>query len=254
MNRTVRALVLGMIAVLATVGVAAATAPSGATPTTLGRERRLAAGDKVNTENLKLQIRTDVDVVTQTITILPNGHFGWHSHPGPVIVTVTAGALTFYDGDDGACTPVVYAAGSSFIDEGGGHVHFARNEEPVKTWASTRPISCRSAPRCASICPTRGCAPSGQRPALVGRPSRDRLALERARRFPLSACARAPARNRPLPGGVWAPRGTGDAHCRPDSIGRHGTMSSLGTTIAPFVRRSSWPLAPCCSACWPVRC
>jgi quercetin dioxygenase-like cupin family protein len=130
MNRTVRAIVLGMIAVLATVGVAAATTPSGATPTTLGRGT-LAAGAKINTENLKLQVRTDVDVVTQSITIVPNGHFGWHSHPGPVIVTVTAGALTFYDGDDATCSPVVFAAGSSFIDEGGGHVHFARNEGPT---------------------------------------------------------------------------------------------------------------------------
>ena len=59
MNRTVRALVLGMIAVLATVGVAAATTPSLASPTTLGRGT-LAAGAKINTENLKLQVRTNL--------------------------------------------------------------------------------------------------------------------------------------------------------------------------------------------------
>ena len=73
-----------MIAVLATVGIAAATSPSGATPTTLGRGT-LAAGDKINTDNLKLQVsRSDSISMSspRSITIVPNGHFGWHSHPG----------------------------------------------------------------------------------------------------------------------------------------------------------------------------
>ena len=127
MNRSAaRAIALGILAVLAIGGVALATPPAGATPTTLVRGT-LEAGDKINTHLLKLSIRQDVDVVTQTITFAPNGHFGWHSHPGPVFVTITAGALTFYDSDEN-CTSTVYSAGDSFIDEGGGHVHFARNE------------------------------------------------------------------------------------------------------------------------------
>jgi mannose-6-phosphate isomerase-like protein (cupin superfamily) len=88
----------------------------------------LPAGDRINTDDLKLKIRDDIDVVTQTITITPGGHTGWHSHPGPVFVTITAGAMTFYDGDDPACSPVVFGPGDTFIDEGGGHVHIARNE------------------------------------------------------------------------------------------------------------------------------
>ena len=127
MNRpAARAVVLGFVAVLSIGGIVLATPPSGATPTTLGRGT-LEAGDKINTPFLKLSIRQDVDVVTQTITIAPNGNFGWHSHPGPVFVTITAGALTFYD-SDGSCTAMVYSAGDSFIDEGHGHVHFAKNE------------------------------------------------------------------------------------------------------------------------------
>jgi quercetin dioxygenase-like cupin family protein len=73
-------------------------------------------------------VRADLDVVTQKITIAPGGHTGWHSHPGPVFVTITAGTMTFYDGDDPTCTPVDYATGDTFIDKGMGHVHIARNE------------------------------------------------------------------------------------------------------------------------------
>jgi len=122
-----RAMALGAVASLVVLGVASATPGAGASPTTLGRGT-LAAGDKIKTDQLKLDVRADVDVVTQTITIAPGGHTGWHSHPGPVIVTITAGAMTFYDGDDPACRPVVYSTGDSFIDRGGGHVHIGRNE------------------------------------------------------------------------------------------------------------------------------
>ena len=56
---------------------------------------------------------------------------GWHTHPGPSFVVVTQGSVTVYDGDDPACTPHVYTAGTpdnAFIDPGGGHVHIIRDE------------------------------------------------------------------------------------------------------------------------------
>lgn len=128
MNRTVtRALVLGLLVAVVAAGVTLATPGSAAVGTTLGRGT-LEAGDMIKNRNLKLTVRTDIDVVTQTITIGAGGHTGWHSHPGPVFVTITAGTMTFYDGDDPTCAPVVYPTGSTFIDEGGGHVHIARNE------------------------------------------------------------------------------------------------------------------------------
>jgi quercetin dioxygenase-like cupin family protein len=77
---------------------------------------------------LKLKTRRLIDVVDQTITIDPGGHTGWHSHPGPVLVVVKAGTFTLYDGDDPGCTPHVVNAGSTFVDEGGGHVHIGRTE------------------------------------------------------------------------------------------------------------------------------
>lgn len=79
------------------------------------------------------------DTVMQQIVIAPGGQTGWHSHPGPVVVLVKAGALTFYDGDDPTCTARTYTAGQAFIDSGQGHVHIARNErttENLELWAT----------------------------------------------------------------------------------------------------------------------
>jgi len=56
---------------------------------------------------------------------------GWHTHPGPSFVIVTQGSVTVYDGDDPACTPHVYTAGTpsnAFIDPGDGHAHIIRDE------------------------------------------------------------------------------------------------------------------------------
>jgi quercetin dioxygenase-like cupin family protein len=62
----------------------------------------------------------------------PGGQSGWHTHPGPSLITVKAGTVTAYSGDDPSCTPHVYAAGTGFIDPGGGHVHLLRNEGSVE--------------------------------------------------------------------------------------------------------------------------
>lgn len=69
------------------------------------------------------------ETVVQSIDIAPGGHTGWHSHPGPVVVVVASGQLTFYSSDDPTCTAKVYTAGQAFVDSGQGHVHIARNEQ-----------------------------------------------------------------------------------------------------------------------------
>ena len=129
MRRThlVRAAVLGFAGILASVGVVAATPGAGAIGTTFARGT-LQAGVRLHTSALKLSTRQEIDVVTQTITLAPGGHTGWHSHPGPVFVVIQAGTLTYYDADDPTCSPIGYGAGDSFIDEGGHHSHIARNE------------------------------------------------------------------------------------------------------------------------------
>jgi hypothetical protein len=69
-------------------------------------------------------------VVRNTFQV--GGHTGWHTHPGPSLISVTSGTITAYDGDDPTCTPHVYPAGTGFIDSGGeNHVHLLRNEGGV---------------------------------------------------------------------------------------------------------------------------
>jgi quercetin dioxygenase-like cupin family protein len=68
------------------------------------------------------------DLYVQSNVWQPGGSTGWHSHPGHSLITVTAGTITDYEGDDPECKPHVYTVGSSFVDHGGDHVHIIRNE------------------------------------------------------------------------------------------------------------------------------
>lgn len=72
------------------------------------------------------------DLYVQSNVWEPGGTTGWHSHPGHSLITVTAGTVTVYEGDDPSCTPHVYTAGMGFVDAGGSHVHIVRNEGTVQ--------------------------------------------------------------------------------------------------------------------------
>jgi quercetin dioxygenase-like cupin family protein len=67
------------------------------------------------------------DVIVQRVLLGPGGSTGWHSHPGPAVVTVVTGTFTLFDADDPTCTGKEYAAGEAFVDVGSGHVHIGRN-------------------------------------------------------------------------------------------------------------------------------
>ena len=75
------------------------------------------------------------DVYVQSNVWDPGGTTGWHSHPGHSLITITAGTVTEYEGDDPNCTPHVYTAGMGFVDPGGDHVHIIRNEGTVQASA-----------------------------------------------------------------------------------------------------------------------
>jgi hypothetical protein len=61
----------------------------------------------------------------------PGQTTGWHSHPGPSLIFVVAGAVTDYESTDPACAGQTYTAGTSFVDEGGSDVHMLRNNGSV---------------------------------------------------------------------------------------------------------------------------
>jgi quercetin dioxygenase-like cupin family protein len=77
--------------------------------------------------DVQINARDNTDIVTANIEIGPGGSSGWHSHPGPVLVVVKSGTVTFYEGNDPTCSPTVHPAGTSFIEQGG-DVAMARNE------------------------------------------------------------------------------------------------------------------------------
>ena len=123
---------LAGLAILLIAATALATPGSGVTSTTFA----VGAFDEISAEAVsgswqaRIEATGPTDVHVLENRIVPGGTFGWHSHPGPSIVVVKAGALTLYRGNDSTCTPHVFPAGSGFIDNGG-DVHLVRNEGSV---------------------------------------------------------------------------------------------------------------------------
>ncbi len=114
------ALAVGLIASVVAVSQVSATPASGVTTTTLATGTLDPVHVHVRNGRWAINLRTRK---TSTVTVVendvaPGGSFGWHSHPGPSIIVVKAGTLTFYDSDDPQCGPVVRTAGDAFIDSG----------------------------------------------------------------------------------------------------------------------------------------
>jgi quercetin dioxygenase-like cupin family protein len=71
------------------------------------------------------------DAIVTRIVQQPGAVTGWHTHPGPVIVTVAAGEVTIIDAE--TCTTRVYGTGEAFIDAGHDHVHWGENNTSGET-------------------------------------------------------------------------------------------------------------------------
>ena len=123
------------IALVVLAAVALASPPSGVTPTILARgtyDSFKVKSAPRSPVDFKAKAKSPVDIVVRTHDYAPGSSTGWHSHPGPVFITVLEGKVTFYESDDPTCTPTTVAAGSGFIDDGG-DVHLVRNEGNVDT-------------------------------------------------------------------------------------------------------------------------
>ena len=118
-------------------GVARATPPSGFVGTTVSKGRFEEIDVKNNAHpgphwQAKLKTQGQSDLYVQSNVWTPGGTTGWHTHPGPSLITVTAGTVIAYEGDDASCTPHVYSQGMGFVDPGDGHAHIIRNEGAVE--------------------------------------------------------------------------------------------------------------------------
>jgi quercetin dioxygenase-like cupin family protein len=110
-------------------GIAFSTPSSGQTPSVAGPAEVRGTFDELDVKHsgeARVTVRTkdDVDIVTSSGILAVGGYTGWHSHPGPVFVVVTQGALTVYNAPK--CQPHVYHVGEGFVE--GEQVHTLRNE------------------------------------------------------------------------------------------------------------------------------
>jgi quercetin dioxygenase-like cupin family protein len=134
----------GIVAAFSAVAVAAVLTP----PSGIVSALVFARGSFTDPTDIKLKIKGQLgeeviqvnsaqQTVVQQIVIAPGGSTGWHSHPGPVVVLIKSGQMSFYDSDDPTCSARTYSAGEVFTDRGQGHVHIARNEgsENLELWA-----------------------------------------------------------------------------------------------------------------------
>ena len=147
-RRLMKLLVLGgaCAAAAAYVGTVRATPASGFTSTSLAIGRVpefdvmhnlvLDDADPANSRkhvwHSTQKTKGESDLYVQSNVWVPGGTSGWHTHPGHSLITVTAGAVTAYEGDDPNCTAKVYTLGMTFVDEGGEHVHVIRNEGAIE--------------------------------------------------------------------------------------------------------------------------
>ena len=128
------AILLAAVGAATYVGSVLATPSIGFTSTTLAKAQLGELNTKVHSVpadwHAMIMTKGLSDLYVQSNVFAPGGSSGWHTHPGPSLITVTAGTVTVYDGDDPSCTPHVYSATGTngFVDVGGGDVHLIRNE------------------------------------------------------------------------------------------------------------------------------
>ncbi len=149
--RTGLAITAAVVGITATgVAVADATPSSGLLSVIISRGV-VAEEVKITTKAIKLKTKGSFEIINQNATFQPGGTSGWHTHPGPVFVTVKTGAVTVYDA---TCVPRVYTAGQGFME--GPEASVVRNEGGVVSEnLATLLVPAGNAPRSesASLCP-----------------------------------------------------------------------------------------------------
>jgi len=85
------------------------------------------SADKDDKWDFKAMTKDTSDVYVTRNAIAVGGQSGWHSHPGPSLITVTIGTIKAYESTDPACSATTYHVGEGFVDYGD-HAHLLRNE------------------------------------------------------------------------------------------------------------------------------
>jgi quercetin dioxygenase-like cupin family protein len=111
---------------LAAAGVAIANHVTEADPATVPTGF-LAAHNSIDDIPLAALARAvtpdGADVFIQHVRLAANVPTGWHTHPGPALVEVVKGSLTYEDAMANVCRQKTFNPGEGFVDRGFGHVH-----------------------------------------------------------------------------------------------------------------------------------
>jgi len=123
-----------LLMAVAGVTIATASPPNGVTPQVLSRGTYESF--KVKTEqdspvDFEAKAKAALDFVVRQHSYTPRASTGWHTHPGPVFITVVQGTLWFYEYDDPTCTPKIVTAGQGYVDEGHGHIGINATDQPA---------------------------------------------------------------------------------------------------------------------------
>ena len=125
-RRGLKAAVAATLAVTGTLTFMAATKNDPPAPDVVAKT--LAAS--TTPADLDLRTKGPSDVEMFTLTVRPGGGSHWHTHQGPVLVSVTQGTLTVYRANGASCTKSTYKPGQAVL-ETPGVVHITRNEAKV---------------------------------------------------------------------------------------------------------------------------
>jgi Cupin domain len=122
------------VLVFGAVATARADPAAGVTPNLIGRGTYSAFDLQADPASLAFSATSKgpIDIVVRTHDYAPGSSTGWHSHPGPVFITVLEGKVTFYEIDDPTCTPKVVSKGEGYVDTGRGHIGRNESGAPAK--------------------------------------------------------------------------------------------------------------------------
>jgi hypothetical protein len=109
------------------------TVGMGSTPTLIGLGNFSDLNVKRISDDWQVQLKAQkgLEVVVRSFAYNGNSFTGWHQHPGPVLISVIEGTVTFFNADD-PCTPIVRHAGEGYLDTGEGHMGRNLSDTPAK--------------------------------------------------------------------------------------------------------------------------
>jgi hypothetical protein len=96
-----------------------------------GNYSRVMVKHETKDWEVQLKAQKGLEIVARSFSYAPHSITGWHQHPGPVLIQILEGTVTFYEADH-PCTPVVVHAGEGYVDTGNGHMGRNLSDVPAK--------------------------------------------------------------------------------------------------------------------------